>query len=283
MHRSWNLFIRTFRTAVNQKKEIHLSCCFYKPGLEVCYADVRGHLLQKGDGKPSIIGIMMDTTEKKLLEAETEQLRVNRQKEINAAILVAEERERQHISEALHDGIGQLIYAVKLQVSQFKDATSTKQKSEINALLDEAIRETRNISFQLSPSILVDFGLRVALEELINRLSTAAFHIQLKMSGINGRLGVSNELLIFRIVQELINNCMKHSGANKVEIFLKGNKRTVIEVLDNGRGYLKKEPEKKAMGAGLSSIRNRISVYNGKLTINNRSEGGTAVRVELDI
>jgi PAS domain S-box-containing protein len=104
---------QSFRTAVNQHKEIDLSCRFMDPEGDIWYADVRGRLLQRAGDKPCIIGIMMDTTEKKMLEAEGERLRKNRKNEIRGAILKAEENQRQRISEVLHDGVAQLMYGIK--------------------------------------------------------------------------------------------------------------------------------------------------------------------------
>ncbi len=270
---------QAFRTAINKQTEINLSCRFFCPDIEVCHADIRGHMLQMADGRPIIAGIMTDQTDKIRLEAESQKLRRDRQKEINAAILIAEERERQQISDVLHDSVSQLLYGIKLKLSMLGPSAPAGLVREISTLLDEAVRETRNISYQLSPAILEDFGLIAALDELITRISTPSFRILTRVTGFKERIAPSAEIHIFRIVQELLNNCMKHSGASEVVIQLARTKNITIAVSDNGAGF--KSGVDTPHGTGLSSIRNRISVYNGTMSINPRAGGGTVVRVEL--
>jgi signal transduction histidine kinase len=196
-------------------------------------------------------------------------------------VLTAEENERKRMSEALHDSVGQLLYGVKLQLSQLNSSGQPDVTKQINDLLDTAIRETRNLSFELSPAILVDFGLKDALEELARRLSLPNFHIVPDVKGFRGRLDLTLETYIFRIVQELINNCMKHANATSVQINININKKITIEVIDNGQGFLVKTTGK-PKGTGFSSIRNRISVYNGSFHVDSEPGKGTQVKVVLN-
>ena len=272
-----------FRAAFNSSKKLDLVCRLANAENEPCYAGLRGHMLRRADGLEVLIGIILDYTEKKRLESEAEQMRNEHQKDINAAVLLTEENQRKRMSEALHDSVGQLLYGVKLHVGQLNETCQPDLFNQINNLLDKAIRETRNLSFELSPAILIDFGLKDALDELALRLSMPNFRITPHITGLNGRLDSALETHIFRIVQELINNCMKHAQASSVQIHIIKNKKITIEVLDNGKGFSAKKLESKPKGTGFSSIKNRISVYNGSLRVDSEPEKGTRVKIELNL
>ncbi|HEY4198339.1 MAG TPA: ATP-binding protein [Mucilaginibacter sp.] len=269
-----------FRAAFNHSKKLELVCRLGVGDDEPCYAALRGHMLPRGDGREMLVGIIMDYTEKKRLEAEAEQSQKQHQKEINAAVLLAEENERKRMSEVLHDSVAQLLYGVKLQFSQLQRGEAGALQ-QVNELLDTAIRETRNLSFELSPAILVDLGLKDTIEELASRLSMPNFQVSTEIKGFKKRLGLTLETYIFRIVQELINNCMKHARASIVQINIAKNEGVTIEVIDNGIGFNPSQLNQKSAGAGFSSIRNRISVYNGSLHIDSKPGKGTRVIVQL--
>jgi signal transduction histidine kinase len=142
-----------------------------------------------------------------------------------------------------------------------------------------AIQETRNVSFELAPSILTDFGLTAAITELAERLSSAKMKISVICTGFSTGRDLVLESMIFRIVQELVNNCMKHSGASLVQIQVKKNKYIDIVVKDNGKGFL--PSANSTHGAGLSSIKNRISLYKGTMDIETTAGKGTTIRINL--
>jgi len=270
-----------FRTAINAKTDIDISCRFVNPTGQAHFAHIRGRLVDTSvPASPRFIGIIWDITEKKLLEEKAEELRIDRQREITAAALHAEENERKRISEMLHDSVSQLLYGIKLQLSE-KDYAEAIAKA--NKLLDTVIQETRNISFQLAPSMLADFGLAATVNELCRRLSTPHVQIDANVSGFSAPGELFLEETIFRIIQELVNNCMKHSGASHIHISVKKNKLIEILVTDNGKGFKYEKLDKPPKGAGLISIRNRLALYNGKLDISSAPGKGTTVRVQLAV
>jgi signal transduction histidine kinase len=144
-----------------------------------------------------------------------------------------------------------------------------------------AITETRNISFELAPSILTDFGLPATIDELVKRLSGRNMVIKAKISGFNERLNLQLEISIFRIIQELINNCMKHAEATLIKLDIRKNKGISIEVKDNGKGFNVEEQERAPGGSGLSSIKNRLSLYNGQMKMLSEPGSGTTVIINL--
>jgi PAS domain S-box-containing protein len=270
-----------FRKSINHEKEIDVVCRLINAKGSLCYASIRGHVINESGETKRLVGIMIDITDKKRIEEETVILKHNQQRAVALATLNAEERERRRISDALHDSVSQLLYGIKMKLSAL-DLGHTKAHIDISTLIDQAIRETRNISFELAPSILLDFGLPATIDELVKRLSVPNMKIQAKVTGFVTREDMLLETSIFRMIQELINNCMKHAHASLVRINVKKGKHIEIQVQDNGVGFDYQEQERSASGSGLRSIKNRISLYNGELTIDSVPGKGTAVKIVLN-
>ncbi|MDF2431509.1 MAG: hypothetical protein JWP44_1140, partial [Mucilaginibacter sp.] len=202
---------------------------------------------------------------------------------IMSAALQAQEKERKRISEALHDSVAQLLYGIRLNLQNYnRTAPLTESFNNINSLLDQAINETRNISFELAPSILNDFGLIESVNEMARRLTTDNFSIEVKTQGLKTRLKPDLEISSFRIIQELVNNCIKHSNATKACIKINIAKESIIlTVSDNGTGFNVKNSDYLMQGSGLLSIKNRVGLFNGSLEIKEGKDNGIIVEVML--
>ncbi len=230
-----------------------------------------------------VLAIIHDVTERELLAEKATRQRLRRQQEVLAAILATQETERKRIAEALHNGLGQLLYATKLSLEA--RAGARPAAPEALKLLEEAIRATRTISFELTPGILEDFGLRIALEELAKRIAPARLPVRLHLSGLEQRLAPPVEIAAYRIVQELLNNVMKHAHATELEVHLvRENNRLEVSVEDNGCGF---EPAEQAAqplaGMGLAGVRNRVALLGGELSVVSRRGRGTIVSFGLDL
>jgi len=271
-----------FRTSLNNQKEIDVECRFINENGNISYISIRGHVITELKQSKRFVGIMMDITEKKRIEAESARLKDDHQKLIALATLSAENNERQRISDALHDGVSQLLYGIRIKLGALEQNNAKDTMRDLNNLLDMAIQETRNISFELAPSILNDFGLPATIEDLAKRLSTAEMKIKTHILSFNERLDLPLEISIFRIIQELINNCMKHSAANLIIVELKLNKFIEICVKDNGAGFDTGLQDVLPSGSGFSSIKNRISVYNGSMQVDSTPGLGTVVKIKLN-
>ncbi len=269
---------REFRMAVEIGKEVDLVCRFINADKKLCYAGIRGHVISGSNHNKRLVGILMDITEKKLIEEEAAQLKRDQQKNIATAALTAGENERKRISEALHDSVSQLLYGIKMQLDQLQP---TGTINHIYELLNTAVKETRDISFALAPSILTDFGLPTTITELAHRLSTPQLQINTHIKGFTDRLNLFMESCIFRIIQELINNCMKHSGATVIDLCICKSEQIEIVLTDNGKGFNAKQQETKPTGSGFSSIKNRLGLYNGTLDILSAPGAGTTVKINL--
>ncbi|TSD62906.1 PAS domain S-box protein [Inquilinus sp. KBS0705] len=270
-----------FRKSINHEKEIDVVCRLMNEKGGGCYASIRGHMISEPGQTKRLVGIMIDISEKRRIEEETVALKRDQQRIITLATLNAEENERRRISDALHDSVSQLLYGIKMKLSAL-NLGRTKASIDIGELIDQAIRETRNISFELAPSILLDFGLPATVDELVKRLSSPNMRIHAKVTGFETRDDMLLETTIFRIIQELINNCMKHANASLIRLDVKKNQHIEIRIQDNGEGFNYQEQENSASGSGLRSIKNRISLYNGELTVDSEQGKGTTIKIVLD-
>ncbi len=274
---------RQFHLSLVTGKEIDIICRFGTPNQKECYTVIRGHKILSSKTDERLVGIIMDITEKMLMEKNSRLLKMEHQKKIAIATLHTEENERKRISGALHDSVSQLLYAVKIKLGQMENKPNRTEILGINKLLEEAIAETRNISFELAPSILTDFGLVATLEELVQRLSSKTLKITTNIKGFFKRMDLLLETNIYRIIQELLNNSMRHGEATEIDIELKNNEVIEIIIRDNGKGFNVQEQERRSHGSGLFSIKNRLSLYNGNMQIESEPGKGTTVSVKLNI
>jgi PAS domain S-box-containing protein len=223
---------------------------------------------------------IIDVTQRKKEEEKYALEKVLQQKKILNTILETQEEERINISEALHNGLGQLLYAAKLKIEDIKG--NEKEKEKIQLFLDDAITETRNLSFLLMPTLLKDFGLKIILEETAKRISTNAFTLECIIIGLNKRLPNTLETSVFRIIQELLNNILRHANASCAVISVrKYSKKLIIVVKDNGGGFDVGQSEFIVKGTGLKSVYSRLELLNGTMEIQSEKGRGTTVTVEI--
>ncbi|WP_026463836.1 PAS domain S-box protein [Adhaeribacter aquaticus] len=234
-------------------------------------------------GSPTkILGIDLDISAVKRLEEENLQIRLNQQKALLLAILEAQEEERRRISESLHNGVGQMLYATKLNLEQATHSLPLVPLEKANKLLDAAIQETRRVSHELVPIVLRDFGLTKAVEEMCEKFANSLIRVKCEIE-IESRLEPYLELAIYRISQELLNNVIKHAHASKANLLLvQENEKVILRVRDNGQG-IPVEPGI-IKGIGLRSIADRIKLLNGTFIMNTPPSGkGTMVTIRIPI
>ena len=229
---------------------------------------------------PGVLVVIRDVTERNRLVEESTRLRLTQQQEVLSAILSTQEAERKRIAEALHNGVGQLLYATKLHLERSTDTKSSKSV----VLLDEAIKMTRSISFELTPGILEDFGLKYALEELVRRIPRASLKASVHTSGLEAPLPTLLEVAVYRMVQELFNNIIKHASAQEAFIHVvREADQLSISVEDNGQGFDAGLQPGALPGIGLPGIHNRVRLLGGTLSIASRPGQGTIISIELPV
>ncbi|SFU49555.1 two-component system, chemotaxis family, CheB/CheR fusion protein [Pontibacter akesuensis] len=227
------------------------------------------------------IGTATDIQDQKDAEEANIVLQVSQQREILNAVMQTQEEERSRISEALHNGLGQVLYAAKLNLDNLSPESEPKKKikDNVDQLLRQGINITRDISSELTPSVLNEFGLKVAVEEIISRFSSPQLKIKYAMQGFDEKLDYTVTLSLYRIIQELLNNVIKHSGATEASVQLIQKDDLVrLSVKDNGKGMVDGAYDT-MNGIGLSSIRNRLKLLGGKMEIKSSEGEGAEFKV----
>lgn len=233
----------------------------------------------KGIEAEHLSGTIADITEFKAnqqLKEENikQELKEKQKQKIYKVTIKTQEEERKRIAESLHNGIGQLLYAVKIELGQLKfkhnqddTAEQLKHKESAERLLSEAIRESRRISHQLTPALLDDYGFNAAIKDVCENFHERV-RINCTISCLDNSLDKYLEVSVYRIVQELVLNLVKHANAThaSVEIGMQ-NDLLSIRVADNGIGFNYKKVRNN--GIGMSSIFNKVKMLNGTFKIDN--------------
>jgi signal transduction histidine kinase len=217
--------------------------------------------------------------------------RLKQQQENAKAVLAAEENERQRIARDLHDGLGQRLSATKLNVSGLQSLVQPNQEQQEilfkNALtlLDESVKDVRGISHNLLSHGLRKAGLASALREFVDQLQTpAGFKVNLEIIGLENRLDLALENVLYRVLQEIVNNIIKHANASMVNIqLIKHQNELSLMVEDNGVGFVIDEILEKGKGVGLKNIESRIALINGKTYFDSFPNKGTTVSIEIPL
>jgi PAS domain S-box-containing protein len=279
-------FTNEFRTALDQDART-LEYRVVDQGRTIWYR-TRGKVFRRDEaGKPThFISVVQDISDLKQLEQENLQMRLNQQRATLLAILEAQEEERKRISEALHNGVGQVLYAAKIHLNNYRKQ-SVKAQSEatlkqVDQILEQAIVETRTLSHELAPVILEQFGLKVALNEICTTLSSKSMGLKCRLRNVPDNLEKHLQVVVYRIAQELSNNIVRHAQASEASISLSKQEDTlVLLVEDDGKGFDPKQLSTK--GIGLQTIKDRVKLLNGIISINSYPGNGTLIEISLPL
>ncbi len=236
-------------------------------------------------GKAVILSEGNNITEKIQLENSLNEERQIRHKQITEAVITGQEKERTEIGEELHDNINQILASTKLYIEcAIKDVNPRMDLiAESKVLLEKAMKEIRNLSKTLLPPSLGEIGLLQALNELvenITQLNELAIFINWNDTEEND-ISVKLKLTIFRIVQEQLNNIIKHAKARNVLISIKNEDRKIIlGIKDDGQGF---DTTIKRNGVGLRNISSRAEVNNGTVCIISQPGNGCELKVTFNI
>jgi len=243
---------------------------------------LKATVIKDNEGFPvKVLGVDLDVTAMRAAEEKIRKMEAEQQMEIFRVSLSTLEEERHRISESLHNGLGQLLYGIKINFSGLSHTMDQiafeKAKGYTNQLLTDAIKENRRISHELMPTILEDFGLKAAINDICQQLQDSV-KLTCTITGFSNRLEKYLELAVYRTVQELMTNVVKHAQATNAVAMVTGSATEIkIYVSDNGRGMEASKNGKP--GIGLASIRSKIKLLNGKVTIRSEATSGTVVEV----
>jgi len=225
-------------------------------------------------------------TERKAHNDEIQDLLRSQETKALQAMVQGKEEERRHLAKELHNHLGTLLATVKVNLNGLEIPDTAKHQRMIG-LVDQACDDVRNISHELNMGVSKDFGLVPALKELVNHLQKSKEIRAEFTASLDGVVVDSkNEILIYRIVQELVSNVLKHAHASKLSISLTGfAEEGLINILvqDNGKGFDTKKNQKQSGGIGLDSLEEMVNKMDGDMGIDSSTQGGTTVSIDLPI
>ena len=234
-----------------------------------------------------LLGYRNFKTKQKLHKTQIIQLEKDKQLLAIDAMLKGQEEERSRLAKDLHDGLGGMLSGVKLSFVNMKenlimDAESVTSFEKSILQLDNTIAELRKVAHNLMPEALVKFGLKNAILDFCNSMQLSSkTKIIFEQLGTERLLSNTADLYIYRIVQELINNAIKHADADQILVQLtKTNDKVLLTVEDDGKGF-NTELIRSAKGIGLKNIQQRVDYLKGKIDIASQAAEGTSVNIEL--
>jgi two-component system, NarL family, sensor kinase len=203
-------------------------------------------------------------------------------------IMEGQDMERKRIAEDLHDRLGSMLATIKLHFNSLEnkieklETQSHSQYEKASRLLDDVCQEVRKIAYNMESGVLTNFGLLSALEELVGAIeNTSRIRIQLHTHNFTERLPFEMEIQIYRVVQELLSNVIKHAEANEIIIEINRFAGTLTIILsDDGKGYSQETIQK---GLGLKNVRSRVEKLKGKITVDSDSKTGTTNIIEIPL
>ncbi len=205
------------------------------------------------------------------------------------SLLRGQEEERSRLAKDLHDGLGGLLSGVKFSLRNMKDnliitpENMTVFERSLD-MIDTSIKELRRVAHNMMPEMLTKFGLDEALKEYCNSINTTKLlNVKYQSLGMDARVDKSTEIIIYRIVQELLNNTIKHASATEALVqLIKQDNRLNVVVEDNGKGFDTASLEN-SKGAGWANIRSRVDYLKGRVDVHAERGKGTLVNIEFNL
>ncbi len=217
----------------------------------------------------------------------------SRQKKKEEKILLkntmeTEDKERKRIAEELHDGIGPLLSTVKLYINEIEVVNNNSSDKELldesDKIIDEAICSARNLSHNLMPQNIENDGLNKSLQIFANRVCINSKPEIIFKHVDTGEYGLWQQVMIYRIITELINNTIKHSGAGQIRIEFKNVSKILnIEYSDNGTGFNLEKVLREGQGIGLKNVISRVSSLKGKVGFESSENQGFKAEIKIGI
>lgn len=224
----------------------------------------------------------------KLQRQRITELETEKQLTATEAVLKGEEQERTRLAKDLHDGLGGMLSGIKYALNTMKENLIMTPDNALAFersidMLDSSIKEMRRVAHNMMPETLVKFGLDTALKDYCNDINlSGALQVSYQSFGMNQAvIEQTTAIIVFRIVQELLNNTIKHAGATSAIVQLSKTEELLsVTVEDNGKGF-DTAILKKSTGIGWDNIQNRVDFLKGKLDVSAKAGKGTSVLIEL--
>jgi len=263
---------------ISEKGELIYEVQHQKKNGEIVNVEMKSRLIEY-EGQSAILCVARNIDERKAL-----------QKKILSTVIQIEEKERKRFAADLHDELGPVLSTIKLyngllKSKRFDDQKSNDLVKDIDELTDMAIATTRDLQNRITPTILHDFGLAMAIEEFckyINKTKSIKISTQTTEYAPVGDDIV--ETIIFQVVKELINNTLKHSGAKNIKIELKVlNQQIMLYYKDDGVGFDFEKMIKEGQGLGLNNIMHKVKTIKGMCDFYSRADQGMFVLITIKL
>jgi len=232
-----------------------------------------------------LLAIVRDVTQRKKTEFELRQA----EHKIIDAVIKTEESERSRIAQDLHDGLGPVLSTIKLYFQVYKDTTDqgkrTMLSEKLSSTIQEAIKGVSEISHNISPHVLKNYGFYAALKQFIHRIAlTNVVNIKLDCRE-EAVLNPNTGIILYRAISELINNSIKHASCSNITIMIRQNEGFMcVDYADDGRGFdLVAINASPADGSGLNNIVNRVNALKGKIDIESKPGHGMEARLKIPV
>ncbi len=222
-------------------------------------------------------------------KAKLQEVIMQQQELATKAVIEAEEEERKRIARDLHDGVGQMMSAAKMYLSgmetemQFVDETQKTNFEKTLILVEDSCKEVRSVSHNMMPNALLKHSLASAVREFIDKLDKRSLKVYLFTEGLDTRLDANVETVFYRIIQECVNNVIKHAEASSLNIsVIKDDEGISATIEDNGKGFDTKDVNV-FDGIGLKNIMTRVTFLKGTVDFDSRPGEGTLVAVYVPL
>jgi signal transduction histidine kinase len=277
--KSYNLFKSTYYEEALRGNFVTFLWDFLKPNGTIVNTSVQleGITMRNKPMVQAIIEEISESTEFK--------------RKILNAIIDTQEKERKRFAEDLHDGLGPLLSSIKIYVNlisakKIDDHEKQNLVQYTNELIDEAIRSTKEISNNLMPNLLADYGLLITLKSFFKKINiTGLLEIEFETDGCTDRFDQQVEISLYRIILELINNTLKHANAKNVYIKLnRQDSKISLSYTDDGIGFnVSKIISKEMEGMGINNIYSRVESLHGVCDYISEKGKGTCVKIDFNI
>lgn len=223
--------------------------------------------------------------QEKLHQMEVTKIKQEHRISLLSAMLDGQEQERSRLARDLHDGLGGLLSGVKIELAGFmqllKDDNQQQIMNRTLQHLDGAIGELRRIAHSMMPEILMRYGLGEAIREYCQKLKSSGVNIQCQIYHYTNYMEPSRQLVLYRIMQELVNNAVKHAHSSLILVQLQQIEQYITLIVeDDGKGFDVKDLIAAGKGAGLTNIESRVEFLNGSIDFHSEIGAGTTVTIE---
>ena len=233
-----------------------------------------------------LTGVVIYRSLQYIQQSKIKSIELEQQQKLTQSIFETEENEKTRIGASLHDGLGQLLSAIKMNM-QFMQTHLNPDDPKVNEvyhktldLVETSIRETREVSHELVTNFIITKGFKTAVEDLVNKLDDSGLEFEISIFDIPNTVSDTIKINIYRIIQECINNILKHAHATKVYITLEADEEYIHCIIeDNGQGFDLQTVKKN--GIGIDNICTRVHFLKGKIDITSHPGNGAMIAFHI--